>query len=115
MPQRAPRGCRKRGCTKLTIERHGYCSEHAHLASWGKWQSERGTSSQRGYGAKWQKLRKEILARDKYLCQICFAVSRIQAAQTVDHITPKARGGTDSPDNLQSLCYPCHDYKTARE
>ncbi|MCO7226001.1 HNH endonuclease [Pleionea sp. CnH1-48] len=46
---------------------------------------------------------------------MCLAISRIQAAQTVDHITPKSRGGTDEPDNLQSLCYPCHDYKTARE
>ncbi|MCO7225749.1 HNH endonuclease [Pleionea sp. CnH1-48] len=100
---------------QLTIERHGYCQEHSTLASWGKWQSEHGTSSQRGYGAKWQKLRKEILARDKYLCQICLSASRIQAAQTVDHIISKARGGTDDPNNLQSLCYPCHDFKTARE
>ena len=30
----------------------------------------------------------------------------------VDHITPKAKGGTDDDDNLQSLCTACHDAKT---
>jgi 5-methylcytosine-specific restriction endonuclease McrA len=33
----------------------------------------------------------------------------------VDHITPKAQGGTDDLSNLQSICDPCHAEKTARE
>lgn len=33
----------------------------------------------------------------------------------VDHIVGKAKGGTDDPDNLQSLCSPCHDAKSERE
>ncbi|EHS1339913.1 HNH endonuclease, partial [Escherichia coli] len=36
-------------------------------------------------------------------------------AKTVDHIIPKAHGGTDADCNLQSLCWPCHKAKTARE
>ncbi|EIV3153601.1 HNH endonuclease [Escherichia coli] len=27
----------------------------------------------------------------------------------------KAHGGTDADSNLQSLCWPCHKAKTARE
>ena len=33
----------------------------------------------------------------------------------VDHIIPKAEGGTDDESNLQSLCKPCHAAKTDRE
>ncbi|ELV2160624.1 HNH endonuclease [Escherichia coli] len=36
-------------------------------------------------------------------------------AKTVDHIIPKAHGGSDADSNLQSLCWPCHKAKTARE
>ncbi|ENB3256608.1 HNH endonuclease, partial [Escherichia coli] len=28
---------------------------------------------------------------------------------------PKAHGGSDADSNLQSLCWPCHKAKTARE
>lgn len=66
----------------------------------------------RGYGAAWDKLRKQILERDKYLCQACLASNRPTSAKHVDHKIPKSKGGTDDPDNLQSLCVPCHDAKT---
>jgi 5-methylcytosine-specific restriction protein A len=33
----------------------------------------------------------------------------------VDHIVPLAIGGTDTDDNVQSLCDPCHERKTALE
>lgn len=33
----------------------------------------------------------------------------------VDHIMPKAHGGTDDPNNLETLCNTCHKAKTARE
>ncbi len=33
----------------------------------------------------------------------------------VDHIIPKAAGGTDDDDNLESLCGDCHDAKSAAE
>lgn len=70
---------------------------------------------QRGYGTAWDKLRKAILTRDKHLCQACLAKGRPTPARHVDHIVPKAKGGTDDEANLQSLCVPCHDEKTARD
>ena len=33
----------------------------------------------------------------------------------MDHITPKAKGGSDDEGNLQSLCKPCHEAKTTAE
>ncbi|WP_345945876.1 HNH endonuclease [Psychrobacter sp. Ps4] len=36
-------------------------------------------------------------------------------ATDVDHIINKAKGGSDEPSNLQSLCRKCHLSKTANE
>ncbi len=70
---------------------------------------------ERGYGHEWTKTRAVILARDKHLCQPCLATGRPTTAQAVDHITPKAQGGTDDHDNLQAICHACHARKTERE
>lgn len=78
------------------------------------WDSDnhRGSRHERGYGTEWEKLRDIVLARDNYLCQICLESYRITPATEVDHILPKAKGGTDDPDNLQSICNDCHKIKT---
>lgn len=36
-------------------------------------------------------------------------------ATEVDHITPKAKGGTDDADNLQAINAECHKRKTAED
>lgn len=74
-----------------------------------------GTSAERGYGAEWRKLRTVVLARDNHLCQECQRNGKLMPATEVDHVTPKAKGGTDDIANLQGLCSPCHIEKTARE
>jgi 5-methylcytosine-specific restriction protein A len=72
--------------------------------------AQRPSAAARGYGWQWGKLRKLVLVRQP-LCQSpgCF-----NAATDVDHIIPKAKGGTDALENLQALCKPCHSRKTAR-
>lgn len=55
------------------------------------------------------------MERDKGLCQPCLKQQRLSQATSVDHIVPKAMGGTDSSRNLQAICDPCHKAKTARE
>ena len=74
--------------------------------------NHRGSSNQRGYGWDWQKLRKKALSRDNYLCQVCYSTKVLTAATEVDHIVQKSKGGTDSLDNLQSICHQCHKDKT---
>jgi 5-methylcytosine-specific restriction endonuclease McrA len=70
---------------------------------------------ERGYGYQWEKARQIALSRDNYLCQHCLKKNRATPAQEVDHIVPKAKGGTDDIDNLQSLCPPCHRAKTIED
>ncbi|WP_231359841.1 HNH endonuclease [Escherichia coli] len=113
MPSQIARACRKRGCAGTTTDRSGYCEKHRNEG----WQEhQRGQSRhERGYGTSWDKLRPLILGRDKHLCMNCQRAGRIAPATTVDHIVPKSRGGTDDPSNLESLCWPCHRGKTAKE
>ncbi|MDU4356990.1 MAG: HNH endonuclease signature motif containing protein [Phytobacter diazotrophicus] len=113
MPALIPRACRKRGCPDTTTDRSGYCDKHRN-EGWEQHQQGR-SRHQRGYGSKWEIRRARILSRDNHLCQSCLKEGRAVPAVTVDHIKPKAQGGTDDDANLQSLCWPCHRRKTATE
>ncbi|TKI02678.1 HNH endonuclease [Martelella alba] len=108
-----PRACRYHGCRNTTTDRSGYCEAHRNTG----WEShQRGKSRhERGYGRKWDVIRPRILKRDRHLCQECLRQGRAIPATTVDHIIPKAHGGTDADSNLESLCWPCHRSKTATE
>jgi 5-methylcytosine-specific restriction enzyme A len=65
--------------------------------------------------AEWQRIRKAVLKRDCGLCQVCKKQGRVTPATQVDHIIKKAAGGTDDEANLQSICEPCHEIKTASD
>ncbi len=58
----------------------------------------------------WAKLRHRTLVAYGGRCALCD-----QSARQVDHIVPAAEGGSDELDNLQALCDPCHNRKTAQE
>lgn len=81
----------------------------------GTWQHKRSSRHERGYGSAWDRLRKEVMARDMRLCQPCLKDDRVTAAHAVDHIKSKASGGTDDLDNLQAICRSCHLDKTMRD
>lgn len=117
MPTKAPTACRRPGCAGLV--RGGVCSKCGPVterSNWDAYYRERNTVSRhkRGYGWTWEKLRAMVLA-DEPLCRQCHAAGVVAAAVTVDHIIPKAWGGTDETENLQALCASCHRDKTARE
>lgn len=65
-------------------------------------------------GRKGVELRKHRLRKEP-LCRHCYAKGIVKAADEVDHILPLANGGTDTDDNVQSLCHQCHAIKTAGE
>jgi len=46
-----------------------------------------------------------VFKRDQFTCRLCRASG---VSIEVDHIVPKAKGGTDSMDNLQTLCFKCN-------
>lgn len=64
--------------------------------------------------ADWRAKRLRILRRDAFVCRWCERVAYGQAAH-VDHIVPLEEGGSDTDDNLQTLCQACHGRKTREE
>lgn len=112
MPIRPAHACAYQGCAALVREER-YCPKHLQQSR-GAYDQERGSAAQRGYGARWRRLRAMKLAADP-ICADPYHrhPGQIIEATEVDHILPRAQGGTDAWGNLQSLCGPCHSYKTA--
>lgn len=79
--------------------------------------SDRGSRHERGYGAEWDRLRLEIMWRDQGICRCaeCVRLGRLRPAHDVDHVLPKAQGGTDDPANLVAINRECHREKSLRE
>jgi 5-methylcytosine-specific restriction protein A len=64
---------------------------------------------------EWRRIRAALL-RASPLCASCAAKGRLVAAKVVDHIQPIKLGGARfDRANLQPLCIPCHNRKTAKE
>lgn len=97
--------CSQPGCLALT-DQQGKCVTHRRSKD-----QRRGSSSSRGYGSRWQRLRANVLAQQP-TCVQCG-----QPATDVDHIDNLGPHGPRGQDlaNLQSLCHACHARKTAVE
>ena len=57
-------------------------------------------------------LRKEIMERDNYTCQICGKYMPDEVGLHIDHIIPISKGGKSIPSNLQVLCSKCNGKKS---
>ncbi len=53
------------------------------------------------------RLRFEILERDKFTCQYC-GQQAPQVILEIDHIIPRAKGGSDDRNNLITSCIACN-------
>jgi 5-methylcytosine-specific restriction protein A len=113
MPRQAPRPCSAPGCPAL-VTAGAYCPDHAPQYV-SPHEAGRGTASQRGYGARWRRLRQMVLATYP-ICADPYgehrATGQVVAATDVDHITARSAGGADTLANLQALCHACHSRKT---
>ncbi len=49
-----------------------------------------------------------IYQRDGGCCVLCTAECQARDEFNIDHEVPLSEGGTDAPDNLRTLCIPCH-------
>jgi len=57
--------------------------------------------------------RRNILARDEHRCQYCG--KRLPLSQlSLDHVTPKSRGGKSTWTNVVTACTPCNTQKGGR-
>jgi 5-methylcytosine-specific restriction endonuclease McrA len=61
----------------------------------------------------WYRLRDETLRRDNYCCQKCRMIfdtkKMARMFLIVHHVIPRSKGGKDTLDNLQTLCFRCHE------
>jgi 5-methylcytosine-specific restriction protein A len=113
MTTRPLRPCAHGGCPALVIA--GRCPEHQRARLRERWQADaerRGSSSARGYGASWVGRRRAALEAGRYLCRRCAAAGQVALAVVVDHIVPRALGGSEDETNLQPLCRECNRLKT---
>ena len=62
-----------------------------------------------------ERLRERLLAQAGYRCGYCRSSQQIMGIRLIlDHLTPRARGGTDDEANLWPCCQPCNGFKQAR-
>lgn len=116
MPYRLPSPCSVPRCPN-TATSGSRCNQHARQDKRQKdkaYDEQRETASQRGYGARWRKLRTWYLSRHP-LCVECGSKGRVVPATDIDHVIPRRKGGTDDEDNLRSMCTRHHSQKTNRE
>ena len=59
-------------------------------------------------------VRYNVLVRAKGRCEACGVSSDVRAIE-IDHIVPKAKGGSNDESNLQALCYKCNAQKRDRD
>lgn len=57
--------------------------------------------------------RKNILMRDRYVCQYCGRGGQ-SATLTLDHVIPRSRGGETAWENLVACCHECNNRKGSR-
>jgi 5-methylcytosine-specific restriction endonuclease McrA len=57
--------------------------------------------------------RKSIMVRDSHTCQYCRSTLP-PSKLTLDHVTPRSRGGRSTWENLVACCYPCNNQKGNR-
>lgn len=98
--------CNKRFLPKRTYQK--FCSKKCSKLYWKNKQKEKILS---GMTNAWLALRFEVLKRDNFSCQYCGRTAKDSAKLVVDHIYPKAQGGTNNISNLITACNECNSGK----
>lgn len=75
---------------------------------------KRPSSTARGLGQEWRRIRLLVLERDGWQCQLRIAGVCTGRATTVDHVLERDAGGTHDPSNLRAACGPCNSHRGAR-
>lgn len=114
MPKKAQTICNSIGCTKLTDG--GYCDEHKHDVDNEYRKTRTDIREQKFYKSKeWKKLREHKRSINP-LCEECLLVGMATPMDVADHIIEIKDDWSRRLDlsNLMSLCYECHNVKTAK-
>ena len=68
-----------------------------------------GVEYQHGKLAGWENLKAYAKWRDGMKCRVCGKTLKDGARLEVHHIRRRADGGSDTPENVVTLCHECHD------
>lgn len=111
MPSRSAHPCAEHGCNRL-VTQGSRCAEHRLLRA----PDTRPSAAERGYGRDWKTKVRDPFIKEHPWCTNPFGLHgpRVSAV-VVDHITPRAKGGTDAWVNLQGLCRRCDNKKHYRD
>ena len=107
-PYRIKHDCRYPHCRQKTSE--SYCAEHKKIYA-KQWDTNRGTSVERGYDARWRKESKLYLAENP-LCEDCLKRGELVTATLVHHIVDHKGNEElfwDRENNWRALCGWCHN------
>ena len=111
--------CNKIGCKELIGITDTYCSKHTNhnhkQYEQIRTSTEEGRAYKRFYDTKeWKSVRYQAMIRDGFVCVICLGHSIYTEATIGDHIIPtKVRWDLRLDiDNVQSVCFECHNKKT---
>jgi 5-methylcytosine-specific restriction protein A len=114
MPIKPKRLCNANGCTELVTT--SYCSKHEHIPIEKLKQSHKKRPYYHAWysSQRWKELRIYYLKLNP-LCVYCLKDKLYTPSTVVDHIVSHRGNKTMFWDinNLQALCKPCHDIKTA--
>ena len=69
------------------------------------------------YNSRIRRVREVIWERDQGKCALCPAVVGNESFPhhwEADHIVPLVEGGLHTPDNIRTLCIPCHKAETKK-
>lgn len=109
------RRCKHPTCRKLIDEYESYCVDHTTTREkqYNANRREYNKEYMSFYNSKiWRNTSKLILMENDYLCNHCGGI-----ATMVDHIVPTKVNWDKrlEKENLQPLCWGCHNTKTAKE
>jgi len=105
-----PQPCLETGCMVLSYDGRSRCAAHTKARGAAKNAKRRNGGGERAQA----RMRYRLKSLDASVCWLCRIEFRASALQ-VDHILALADGGVDTESNLQVLCKPCHDNKSADE
>ena len=99
---------------ELGIDKDAAMRRHAQLAVIGFETTLKKYHSKEQRKLMTPELRRKVMRRDGYTCQICGKRMPDEVGLHVDHIVPIAKGGKTVESNLQVLCSKCNGRKGAK-
>lgn len=107
MPRKQKKPCAFQGCPELVEPGQTYCEKHkAYLNK--KYDAHmRAHNHNKKYGNNWRRLR-GAYAKAHPLCEECLLEGKMVPMEEVHHVLPLSAGGSNTWDNLKSLCRHHH-------